>query len=171
MTTFQLQKDLGEEIERILENMIFEDALGNQVKMKYYEQAFPKYRHKVKQGELMPEEEKGNKYPFCLVKYDSGELFPLENGRRGKHQVRTVLVFGIVDHSLENQGHQVLINIFQKVEEWFVKNPVLKGKYRWNEEDGMNWMINEEDWYPFFVGALEMTWDTFFVSKEEDKYA
>ena len=62
------------------------------------------------------------------------------------------------------------MNIFQRIAERFTIDPVLNQKYRMNYEAGINWMLDEEDRYPYFYGAMEMTWDTFFV-RREDPYA
>lgn len=63
------------------------------------------------------------------------------------------------------------MNIFERVTERFIREPLLNDRYSLNEEEGIDWAVNDEDWYPYYVGAMEMTWDTFFVTRKEDKYA
>lgn len=66
MTGFQLQQDLGDEIEKILKDMLFYDIQGNLVHMKAYPQTLPKRRQEVGKGKLMPDEEMDgmDPYPF-----------------------------------------------------------------------------------------------------------
>ena len=169
MTGFQLQQDLGDEIEKILKDMLFYDIQGNLVHIKAYPQTLPKRRQEVGKGKLMPDEEMDgmDPYPFCVVRFDGGKLETLGS----TNKITTELIFGVYDEALENKGHQTLLNIFEKVMERFVQDPVLNGCYRMNDEDGIEWVLNDEDWYPYIVGAMSMTWDTFFVTKKEDRYA
>ena len=169
MTGFQLQQDLGNEIEKILKDMLFYDVQGNLVHIKAYSQMLPKRRQEVGKGKLMPDEETNgmDPYPFCVVRFDGGKLETLGSTTK----ITTELIFGVYDETLENKGHQTLLNIFERVMERFVQDPVLNGCYRMNKEDGIEWILNDEDWYPYFIGAMSMTWDTFFVTRKEDKYA
>ena len=165
MTAFNLQDELAEEIEHILKDMLFKDVHGKDAKVRAYAQELPKRRQGVKAGEIMPEEDE-DPYPFCVVRLDSGSLKTPQSA----HEVKTILVFGICDRDFSCQGHRGILNIFQRVAERFTIDPVLNQKYRMNYEAGINWMLDEEDRYPYFYGAMEMTWDTFFV-RREDPYA
>lgn len=167
MTALQLQDDLAKEVERILDDMLFKDVNGNHSKMKAYPQELPKRKQEVKRGAIMDEENGEDPYPYCIVRIDSGSLRMLQEAQK----VKVDLVFGIVDDDFERQGHRAILNIIQKITERFVQDPVLAGRYRMDEEKGIDWILDEEDRYPYYFGAMEMTWDTFFVTKKEDRYA
>lgn len=167
MTAYQLQKDLGEEIEEILKDMMLKNVKGELVKIKAYPQSLPKRIQKVQgadeQEDIMPEGEEENFYPYCIVSLDSGGL------NESVHQIKMIMIFGIFDDDVECQGHQVIVNMFHKIAERFIENPILKDKYRMNDNAGIEWILDTEDRYPYYFGAIEMTWDTFFV-RREDRY-
>ena len=60
--------------------------------------------------------------------------------------------------------------MIHRISERFITKPVLKGKYRLVKKNGIQWMLDDEDRYPYFIGAMSMDWDTFFA-ESEDKYA
>lgn len=166
MTIFQLQKDLAEEIEFILSDMIFKDPKGKPAHMKSYEQKLPKREQTIKLGNLMSEEtDDEDPYPFCIVRMESGAVYA------EAQKVRTILVFGIFDDEFDNQGDKILMNVLNRVSERFIRNPVLKNMYRLNCENGINWILDDEERYPYYIGGMEMEWDAYFIGKEEDRYA
>lgn len=167
MTALQLQDELAKEVERILDDMLFEDVNGNPAKMKAYPQELPKRKQEVKKGAIMDEESGEDPYPYCIVRIDSGNLRMLQDTQK----VKTDMVFGIINNDFERQGHRTVLNIIQKITERFVQDPVLVKQYRMDEEKGIDWILDDEDRYPYYFGAMEMTWDTFFVTKKEDRYA
>lgn len=163
MTVFQLQQDLEEEIEKILSDMRFKNPQGKLTPMKAYCQDIPKRKQEIRKGALMPKEEEiEDPYPFCIVKAESGEIF------EGAQRVSIMLILAIFNDDKRNQGQQELLNVIHKISERFIKDPVLKDMYRM--EDGIEWVLDDEDRYPYFVGGMTMKWDTFFV-KKEDNYA
>lgn len=165
MTVFQLQADLAEEIEKILYDMRFKNPQGKMVPMKAYCQDIPKRQQEIRKGSLMPEEEETeNSYPCCIVKAESGAIY------RGAQSVSIMLILAIFNDDKKNQGQQELLNAIHKIAERFIKDPVLKDKCRMDQENGIKWILDDEDRYPYFVGGMTMKWDTFFVEKE-DKYA
>lgn len=163
MTVFQLQQDLAEEIETILSDMRFKNPAGSMVQMRAYCQNIPKRKQEIKRGALMAkEEETEDPYPFCIVKAESGEIF------KGAQSVSIILILAIFNDNEQNQGQQELVNTIHKIAERFIKNPVLKDKYRLDEEDGIKWILDDEDRYPYFVCGMTMKWETFFVEKEDN---
>jgi len=192
VTAYELQKDLAEEVEEILHCMLLKDARGNGAHLRAFLQSLPKRMQGVweegtgeeteeiagediEDDNVMTDESavmeeisgENDPYPYCIVKIDSGELQPAQN----THEIQTTLIFGIYDDDKECQGHQVIMNMIHKISERFGKNPYLMNKYRMNHEVGITWILADEDRYPYYFGAMEMTWETFFVRLEDDKYA
>lgn len=162
MTIFQLQRDLAEEIEKILADLRFKNPQGKMVPMKAYRQDIPKRQQAIRKGAFMPEEEETeDPYPFCIVKAESGGIFSCAQ------RVSIMLILAIFNDDKKNQGQQELLNVIHKISERFIKDPVLKDMYRM--EDGIEWVLDDEDRYPYFVGGMTMKWDTFFVERE-DRY-
>lgn len=166
MTTLELQKDLAEEIEDILKEMLLKDVKGRETHLKAFKQCLPKRKQEVDGNDVWGEEEEEDPYPYCVVRIDSGKLETAQSA----NQVQTVLVFGIFDDDRECQGHQAILNMIHRITERFTEDPMMKEKYRMNGEAGISWVLDEEDRYPYYFGAMEMTWDTFFVRRKEDRY-
>ena len=192
MAAYELQRDLAEEVEKVLKCMIMKDVKGNQAHLKAFLQRLPIRQQKIREEETGKEETdfildenesddmnimqntletetsafENDPYPYCVVRIDSGSLQPAQ----GVHKIQTVLVFGVFDDDAECQGDQVIMNMMHKIEERFVKNPVLRDKYRVNDEQGITWALDDTDQYPYFFGAMILSWVTFFVRLEEDKY-
>jgi len=165
VTAYQLQNDLAEEIERVLSDMIFQNPKGKQEHMKAYVQELPKREQTVQPGSLMAEDgEEEDPYPFCVVMMESGTIY------NGEQTVNTVLVFGIFDDSLKNLGHRALMNVIHKVTERFIKNPVLRDMYQIDTRQGISWILDDEERYPYFIGGMTMSWNAYFVERE-DRYA
>lgn len=163
MTVFQLQQDLAEEIETILSDMRFKNPAGSMVQMRAYRQDVPKRKQEIKKGALMSEEEETeDPYPFCIVKAESGGIF------NGGQSVSIMLILGVFNDDEQNQGQQELLNAIHKIAERFIRNPVLKDRYMLDQRYGIEWILDDEDRYPYFVGGMTMKWDTFFVEKEDD---
>lgn len=166
MTVFQLQRDLAEEIEKILSDMRFKRPGKRElVQMRAYCQDTPKRRQEIKAGSIMPEEdetdEEDDLYPFCIVKAESGGIFD------GVQRVSIMLILAVFNDDTQNQGKQELLNIIHKIAERFIKNPVLKDIHRLNKDVGINWILDDEDRYPYYIGGMTMTWETFFVERED----
>ena len=164
MTVYQLLKDLAEEIEAVLADMIFKDPKGKMEHMRAFPQALPKREQNVKIGDLLPDEGEDDEdpYPYCVVRAESGNMGV------GAQKVKILLIFGIFDDDIQNQGQTELLNVIHRVTERFIKNPVLKDRYRLDLDAGMYWILDDEDRFPYFAGGVGMTWDTFFVEKEDD---
>lgn len=161
MTVFQLQRDLAEEIERILSGMRFKDPAGKTVPMRAYCQDIPKRQQTVRKGALMPEEEEEDPYPFCIVKAESGEI------SSGVQSVSIMLILAVFNDDEQNQGQQELLNAMHKIAERFIRDPVLLGRHRLDQGTGIGWILDDEDRYPYFAGGMTMKWETFFVEKED----
>ena len=111
----------------------------------------------------MPEEEEaGEPYPFCIVKAESGGIFC------GGQVVSIMLILAVFNDDERNQGQHELLNTIHKIAERFIRNPVLKDKYMLDQENGIKWILDDEDRYPYFVGGMTMKWETFFAEREDD---
>lgn len=171
MTAYALQKDLAEEVEEILKDILLKDVNGKSAKMKAFPQALPKRfqevsDEKVNEGVMEEDDPEEDPYPYCVIRVESGNMDMVQ----GAQQIETMLVFGIFDDDKSHQGHQVIMNMIHKIASRFTANSVLKGRYRVNEQAGISWILDDEDRYPYYFGAMNMAWDTFFVGREEDRY-
>lgn len=177
MTAYQLQKDLGTEIESILKDILLKNIEGKKTQIKAFGQSLPKRMQQYNDKESDDAEnenvyvegadvEDDKNYPYCLVMLDSGNIGTLSRGET----VNVNLIFGIFDDDLECKGSEVILNMIQRVSQRFIKYPALNGQYRLNTENGIEWVLDQEDRYPFYYGAMSMAFDMFFVEREDTIY-
>lgn len=169
MTPSDLQDALCEEIKKVLSDMIFTNPKGEEVEMQTFAQALP---HRLESLETPAEDEEytgeedfqiGDPYPYTLVMIDTGKITePI--------MIKMVLVIGIYDNDSKNQGHKRILNIIQKINERFTKNPTLKGVFCMSS-DSFDFALPDDDTYPYFFGAVNMTWETAPYRREEDALA
>ena len=108
----------------------------------------------------LPEEEadfqKAFPFPWALVKLDRGAV----TGIGEPQKVSAVIVFGIFDNREENQGHETILIMIERVMERFAKDSLLAGQITVtpiDENHMFNWSLQDEDTYPYFYGALELS--------------
>ncbi len=173
MTAIRLQEALAEEVETILKDIRGKGEDGGERKLTAYRQALPKLEQQIPDREWEPGENADTipcvepSWPYCIVRVNSGEL----ETSMGTNRVRVTLVFGVYDDDRENRGTWTVMNMIHRVMERFTKKPVLAGQFRVNDGAGMAWVLDDGEEYPYYFGALTMEWDTFFVRREEDRYA
>lgn len=165
MTVYNLMNDLAAEIRNITKDVVLKDVKGNLVKLNIYKQNLPERQQSIQAGNIMGEEEEEDPYPYCVIRVDSGSL----KSSLSNHEVKVYLVFGVWDDDLEGQGYQVIITMMQRIMERFTNAPVLVGKYRMNAEAGIDWILDEDNQYPYYFGSMAMTWDMAFV-RRSDRY-
>lgn len=101
-------------------------------------------------------------FPYIIVKL-------LEGGKDDEaepHVVRVILVVGICDDSSDRQGYHDLLNIMRKIEMELFRNRILEGKYE--IVFPFKWVLQDEDMWPFFYGAMETNWNIAFIDREAD---
>ncbi len=159
MTSLALQEDLCREIEKITDGMFFRGEGQTPVPLKAYAQALPLKKEKAGWTEAAD----GNPeyFPYAVVRIESGKIMdPVV--------IQASVLLGIFDDSEENQGHRKILNIIQKINERFSKNPILSGAFRM-QEGSFEFALPDEDEYPCFFGGVMMRWET-APYRREDEY-
>lgn len=173
-TPFFLMQALKEEIERITDDMCFmkprnPEADPEYVKMQVFEQALPIPKKNVRAGGVALEtidyldentEDAVYNCPWAVVKADAGKI----PGVNANQNVTVAVCFGIFNDSTENNGHQEILNLIQRVYERFAKDPILAGSYTCTCE--FEWALQDEDTYPYYFGAVGMSFEFMGVRRE-----
>jgi hypothetical protein len=153
------QKALVEEIKELTKDMLFKNPGGEDlIKLQVFSQSLPIPKRKETQtsgtggnsidydgGEL---EEAVFKCPWCVVKVEDGSITGINEGQ----MVSVAIGFGIYNPDTENNGHEEILNLIQRVYGRFATNPLLDRQYTCNCE--FEWALQEEDTYPYFFGAI-----------------
>lgn len=172
MVALELRKDLVEEIRKISEEMGFINSDRKSVSLNVFEQNLPMKKSKAVGSEEQEdhsyededdEEEYEESFPYLIVRLDSGSSQDGES----EHLIKTIMTMGIWDDSLDANGSDTILNMFEKIRQRFRKNPVLNKQYV--AADKITWALPDDDeaTFPYFFGALEMNWNTAEIRRED----
>ena len=131
------------ELRKLFEGMVFDNSTGGKAEMHLFKQDFPIRKFRAEDG-------------------TSATLQTID----------IVLTFGIYEKSEENNGELRILNLIERVCQRFLNDRVIGGKFRLDYDAPIRWGLPKDDeksTYPYFYGMVEMTWDSFFETKE-DRY-
>lgn len=169
-----LQQDLVAELKRLFDGAEFRSPKGEREKLSVFSQALPiPESADPPEGDLAPELiEEGlglsdaggaEPFPYIIVRLETGAITQID----GEQTIKTTLIFGAYDNSLENQGHKDVLHMIQKIYERFAKNAILAAKYECVMP--INWALQDEESYPYYFGGMELNFNTIPLERE-DKY-
>lgn len=147
------QEDLKNEIENIFSSDRFLDSEGNRVPLNVYEQQLP----------VLKDEYSADPIPYALVRLENGSTD--EKKWDGNNKVFVTILIGLINRDEENDGHKDILNVIWKIYERFSKNPMLAGKYMFNEP--FQWALQDEESFPYFFGAASLTFNIPAIRRED----
>lgn len=153
-TPFDLQDALCAEMKKLFEGFPLYDSTGAKTTLKVYAQDLPETE--------TDDESSAEPTPYCIVK--------LVDGTAGgnKNSVRVVFVFCVRDAKPDRQGHRDILTLIFRVYERFAKNPYIKNfVFPSDDEAAFEWAIQDEDTYPFNIGACKLTFNAPTIQKED----
>ncbi len=176
-TPLGCQRALAEEIERLTDDMLFQNAQkpDELVKLKVYEQAIPVSGSENETSGGGEEEDSIEfqqndvadgviKCPWCTVKLEKG----YQEGPDQKQYVKASIVFGIFNNARENNGHREVLSLIGRVVNRFGKDPILAQQYECT--GAFNWELNEEDTQPFSFGVVSTEFRFRGIMKRESRF-
>lgn len=160
MVVLEFLNCMETELNKIFEDMIFDNLTGGQAKMHVFKQDFP--IRKFSAGEDKKEDDL---FPYCVIRVEDGTAASLQT-------IDITLTFGIYEKNEENNGELRVLNLIERVCQYFLNDRVIGGKFRLDYDVPIKWGLptEKENTYPYFYGLMEMTWNSFFEAKE-DRYA
>lgn len=143
------------ELRKLFEGMVFDNSTGGKAGMHIFKQDFPIRKFKA-------EEKEDDLFPYCVIRVEDGMSASLQT-------IDIVLTFGIYEKSEENNGELRILNLIERVCQRFLNDRVIGGKFRLDYDAPIRWGLpkDEKSTYPYFYGLVEMTWDSFFETKED----
>lgn len=155
MTPEMLQDALVEEIKNILSDRRYKTPAGDLIPINVYPQNIP-----VEQSD-----DDADPVPYIIVRLSGGED---KGGFDSNNVCKILIIMGIYDMDSSAQGHRHLLNIINKIYERFQINPCLDNKFVY--QGGFKWDIQEDGYYPYYFGAMEMSFNIPAL-RREDKFA
>lgn len=155
MTINNLQRRLIEEIERITADMSLVSINQKKAMLKGYPQAVPVFpAFAPAQNELDYGVDFGDEsqlFPYFIVRADGAEYQKTD----GQNEARIMIAFAIFDDNPEMKGYFTLTAVMERVIMRFQSDTVL-GPFFCSRK--INMAFQEDETYPHFFGAIEMTW-------------
>lgn len=157
MTAAEFQRELIEEVERILQGIQTQNTSGETITgVKGYEQFLPIVAD--------DEEDESQFFPYFIVKLSEGKTSDDEN----PWTVTTDILLGCCDYSKKTNGHRHLLNMIQRICDRFVAEPLMNNKYR--AEQDMEWALQDEDTHPFYFGGVRIRFNIPKIGRREPNY-
>ena len=91
-------------------------------------------------------------FPYIIVRLDGGSI----EQQRDAQKVAVLLLIGIFDDDIQNDGHLTVMEIIEQIQQHYEEKPALAGMFVM--QDPINWALQDEESWPYFFGAMEMTW-------------
>lgn len=150
MTAVDFQEALCKEMRSVFSDDRFLDSGRNRVPLNVHAQDLP-----IRDG--MADRDY---VPYLIVRMENGEI---KDGM-SPQEITVTFLAACFDDNLENQGHKWVMHIIQKIQERFMKNPIMGKFYRATGK--FEWALQEEPSFPHFIGAAAMTFETPAIRRE-----
>ena len=170
-----LQDDLVEELKTIFKDFRLKNPMGELSEINVFPQELPIPAPTTppEESEAAPELlEEGlvedtdpvkveDPYPYAIVRIEDGEIKTID----GEQTITTLVILGVYDDSLKNQGHKDILNMIQKIYEQKTKNAILANKYECLHP--IQWSLQEEGSYPYFIGGMALSFGVAAIRRED----
>lgn len=154
MVTAILQRDLVEEVGKIIKDIQTKDTMGNEVfGATGYEQQLPVVAE--------DEDDVSKRFPYYIVRVEQGSTADDDS----PWVVQVGIYFGVYNPAQDTNGHRSLVNMIQRVADRFAAEPLLNGMFRANQD--MSFALQEEDTYPFFFGGLQINFQVPKIQRKD----
>ncbi len=153
MTPFILRDALIAELKRLFADSKYLNALGESASLNIYAQNLP----------AKGSEDDENHYPFILVRI--GEVSDVSETEDSTCSI--MLSIGVIDHDLDMQGEDTILNINQRIRHHFLSHRTLDKTFRLEPQLTCS-LYDEENLYPYFFGYVDMSWIIPSIREEVD---
>lgn len=149
-----LQENLKSEIKEMLKHFKLKNSKSELVEINYYSQYISQSSY----------QEESSEFPYIIVKILNGEDSISENNS----DVTALIIMGVFDDNLDYQGHKDIIRIIEKIRVKFLENYTIGGRF--SVKSQIKWAVNEDDFYPYFFGAIETNWSIPKVMPQSNEF-
>lgn len=176
MTARELQTALMEDLDELFKDSRFKTPDNRMLPPKAYRQALPK---RDAQDEEAP-------FPYIIVRLDHGGI----EATTDPHKVAVLLIVGIYDDALDesrepppeipdggeptwdtrNFGWEAVLEIMERIQAHFEKQPGLGQRGEFYFDGPFHWALQDEDSYPYYIGACELEFTLAAPRKERNQY-
>lgn len=142
MTARQLQQDLIADLAEVFKGKLYRAPSGTDEPVTIAEQNLPKRES----------EDDDDPFPYIIVRLSEGQIA----SQTDAHDVDTILLLGAYDDSPKNNGHRIILEMVEKIQQHYEENQILTGRFVL--KDPVAWALQDEESWPYFFGAMNLTW-------------
>lgn len=142
MTARELQKDVIEDLGELFKHDLYKTPAGGMEPLHFFSQFLPKVRS----------EDDEDPFSYIIVRVDSGGVdTPVD-----PHKIALLLVIGVYDDSEQNNGHETVLEIIERIQKHYEETPALK---EFSFTDPFGWALQDEESWPYYYGAVNITFN------------
>lgn len=157
MTARDLQIRLQKDLIELFKDRRYKTPDGKMESVHVFRQNLPKRES----------EEAEDPFPYITVVLDSGGV----KDQMTAHKIAVFFRIGIYDEDLANQGHASVLEIMETMQQHYEETNTL-GPFAFNDDgDGFAWALQNEQSWPYFFGAVGMTWEAHAPRRKANKFA
>lgn len=130
------------------------EEVPRSAKLSVFEQELP-----IRDGEAE------DPYPYIIVRLDTGGI----DTPTDPHKVNVILLVGIYDDDRQNQGHKTVLEVIERIQAHYEKEPTLCGA-AFQFTDPFKWVLQDEPSYPYFYGACNLAFNLYANRTEGSEY-
>lgn len=138
-----LQDAVVEDLTTLFQNHRFKTPDGKTAALSWFAQTLP----------MRDTDDDDDPFPYGIVRLDSGGVA----NKTDPHKVAILLMIGIFDDDRRNQGHRAVTEIMELIQQHYEENPLLNGAFVFS--DPFAWALQDEESYPYFFGAANLTFE------------
>ena len=138
-----LQDALVADLKELFKNRRFHTPTGDDTALSVFAQNLPKRES----------EDDDDPFPYIIARIDSGAI----ESQTDPHKVAVLLLVGVYDDDTKNQGHRGVLEILEVIQQHYEETPLLDGQFTFT--DPFNWALQDEESYPYFFGAANLTFE------------
>lgn len=141
MNARELQRALKDDLTSLFQETRYPSPDGARSAVSVFKQHLP----------MMQAEDADDPFPYIIVRLDSGGIA----NQTDPHKVAVLLLIGAYDDGTDNQGHEAVLEMLEKIQHHYEETPLLAGQFIFT--DPFNWALQDEESYPYNFGAANLT--------------
>lgn len=141
MNARELQRALKEDLTALFQETHYLSPDGEKSAVSVFKQHLP----------MRQAEDANDPFPYIIVRLDSGGIA----NQTDPHKVAVLLLIGAYDDGTDNQGHEAVLEMLEKIQHHYEETPLLAGQFVFT--DPFNWALQDEESYPYNFGAANLT--------------
>lgn len=146
MTARDLQNEIVKDLKALLANRQYQTPEGGQSAPNVFRQFIPKRER----------DDDEDPFPYIEVRIAEMKIPDHESAQ----QVQVFFLVGIYDNRKENHGTDHVMEIIEVIQQHYIENPLLAGKYVCDTENNpIQCAFQEEESWPYFFGIMALTFN------------